>query len=127
MGKVSVRYIVHDVDEAIPFYTGYLGFELIMHPASPFAILDRGDLRLLLSSPGNQGGGGQTLGDGSIPTPGGWNRFHLEVEDLDSLVAQLEQKGVHFRSEAVDGVAGKQIILDDPSGNPIELFEYYDS
>ena len=127
MGKVSVRYIVHNVDEAIPFYTDLLGFELIMHPAPPFAILNRGDLRLLLSSPGTRGGGGQTLEDGSMPAPGGWNRFHLEVEDLKSVVAKLKQKGAHFRSEVVEGVAGQQIILDDPSGNPIELFEYYDS
>lgn len=125
MSTVSIRYIVNDVDEAIAFYTKNLGFELVMHPAPPFAILARGDLRLLLSAPDNRGGGGQSMPDGSQPKPGGWNRFHIEVDDLESMVIRLKKVGAHFRNEIIDGVAGKQILLEDPSGNPIELFEYY--
>lgn len=125
MSSVSVRYIVNDVDKAIAFYTKNLGFELVMHPAPPFAILNRGDFRLLLSAPNNHGGGGQSLPNGSQPKPGGWNRFHLEVDDLESTVARLKKAGAHFRNEIVEGVAGRQILLEDPSGNPIELFEYY--
>lgn len=125
MSAVSVRYIVNDVDEAIRFYTGQLGFSLVMHPAPPFAILSKGDLRLLLSAPNPQGGGGQSMHDGTRPTPGGWNRFHLEVDDLEKTVNLLKQQGAHFRNEIINGVAGKQILLEDPSGNPIELFEYY--
>ena len=122
MSTVSVRYIVNDVKEAISFYTEFLGFTVKMHPAPTFAMLDRGDLRLLLSSPSEQGGGGQTLADGRKPEPGGWNRISLEVSNLDSMVDKLKKKGVHFRSDIVHGVGGNQIILDDPSGNPIELF-----
>lgn len=125
MSAVSVRYIVNDVADAILFYTGQLGFSLVMHPAPPFAILSKGNLRLLLSAPGTQGGGGQLMADGTKPTPGGWNRFHLEVDDLEKTVDRLKQQGAHFRNEIVSGVAGKQILLEDPSGNPIELFEYY--
>jgi catechol 2,3-dioxygenase-like lactoylglutathione lyase family enzyme len=125
MAKVSVRYIVHDVDQAIKFYTGLLDFIVAMHPAPTFAILDRGDLRLLLSAPSEEGGGGKSMPDGTQPEPGGWNRFELEVDDLDSVVKKLKTQGAHFRNEIVEGVAGKQILLEDPSGNPIELFEYY--
>jgi catechol 2,3-dioxygenase-like lactoylglutathione lyase family enzyme len=120
---VSVRYIVHDVDEAITFYTGALGFTEVMHPAPSFAMLVRGDLRLVLSAPGGGPGGGQALPDGTLPTPGGWNRFTLEVEDIEQLVAGLRRDGVRFRSDIVTGVGGKQVIAEDPSGNPIELFE----
>jgi catechol 2,3-dioxygenase-like lactoylglutathione lyase family enzyme len=123
MAKVSVRYIVDDVDEAIPFYTGTLGFEVVMHPAPTFAILDRGDLRLLLSAPSERGGGGQTLSDGRRPEPGGWNRFSLEVPDLDAIVAALRANGARFRSEIVRGVGGDQVLVDDPSGNCVELFQ----
>ena len=126
MSSVSVRYIVNDVDEAITFYIKNLGFELVMHPAPPFAILSQGDLRLLLSAPNNQGGGGQSMPDGTQPEPGGWNRFHLKVDDLESTVTRLKKAGAHFRNKIVEGVAGKQILLEDPSGNPIELFEYYE-
>lgn len=123
MATVSVRYIVHDVDEAIGFYTGALGFTEVMHPAPSFAMLARGDLRLVLSAPGGGPGGGQALPDGTLPAPGGWNRFALEVEDIEQLVAGLRRDGVRFRSDIVTGVGGKQVIAEDPSGNPIELFE----
>ena len=120
---VLVRYIVHDVDAALAFYTGHLGFRVLMHPAPTFAILARGPLRLALSQPSSQGGGGQTLSDGRVPEPGGWNRFSLLVTDLDATVAELRDAGLTFRGDVVDGVAGRQILLDDPSGNPVELFE----
>ncbi|HET9897847.1 MAG TPA: VOC family protein [Streptosporangiaceae bacterium] len=123
MPTVSVRYIVNDVDEAIAFYGRHLGFHEDMHPAPRFAMMSRGDLRLVLSAPGGGPGGGQAMPDGTIPAPGGWNRFALEVSDLESLVDNLKQQGAHFRNEIVTGVGGRQIILDDPSGNPVELFE----
>jgi catechol 2,3-dioxygenase-like lactoylglutathione lyase family enzyme len=123
MASVSVRYIVDDVDAAIAFYCGHLGFEERMHPAPTFAMLTRGDLRLVLSAPSSAGGGGQAMPDGTIPQAGGWNRFMLEVEDLSTTATALRDAGVHFRNELVTGVGGKQILLDDPSGNPIELFE----
>ncbi len=123
MASVSVRYIVHDVDEAIRFYTELLSFKLEMHPAPTFAMLSRGDLRLVLSAPGGGAGGGQAMPDGRLPQPGGWNRFSLEVSDLADTVEQLRKKGARFRNDLVTGVGGKQILLEDPSGNPIELFE----
>jgi len=123
MATVSVRYIVEDVDAAIAFYTRHLGFHEEMHPAPTFAMLSRGDLRLLLSAPSRAGGGGQAMPDGTMPQPGGWNRFSLEVSDLAAMVEELREAQVHFRNEIVTGVGGRQILLDDPSGNPIELFE----
>ena len=123
MATVSVRYIVNDVDAAIAFYCEHLGFTEVMHPAPTFAMLERGDLRLVLSAPSGQGGGGQAMPDGTMPEPGGWNRFSLEVADLAALVETLRAAGAHFRNDIVDGVGGKQILLDDPSGNPVELFE----
>jgi catechol 2,3-dioxygenase-like lactoylglutathione lyase family enzyme len=123
MATVSVRYIVNDVDAAIDFYTRHLGFNEVMHPAPSFAMLARDDLRLLLSAPSGVGGGGQAMPDGTRPEPGGWNRFSLEVCDLDATVDELGKAGIHFRNDVVTGVGGKQILLDDPSGNPIELFE----
>ena len=123
MATVSVRYIVHDVDEAMRFYCDHLGFTEVMHPAPTFAMLSRGDLRLVLSAPGGGGGGGQAMPDGRVPEPGGWNRFTLEVTDLEGLVADLRSRGVHFRNEIVTGMGGNQILVDDPSGNPVELFE----
>jgi catechol 2,3-dioxygenase-like lactoylglutathione lyase family enzyme len=123
MATVSVRYIVDDVDAAIAFYTEQLGFEEVMHPAPTFAMLARGDLRLVLSAPSGAGGGGQAMPDGTKPEPGGWNRFMIEVADLASLVETLRQAGARFRNDVVEGVGGKQILLEDPSGNPIELFE----
>jgi catechol 2,3-dioxygenase-like lactoylglutathione lyase family enzyme len=123
MATVQVRYIVHDVDAAIAFYTGQLGFELVMHPAPAFAMLTRGDLRLVLSAPNPAGGGGQSMPDGTAPAPGGWNRFAIETPDLEARVAALRQAGARFRNDVVTGVGGRQILLEDPSGNPIELFE----
>lgn len=123
MPTVSVRYIVHDVDEAIAFYVDRLGFTELMHPAPAFAMLSRGDLRLVLSAPGGGPGGGQAMADGTAPSPGGWNRFAIEVDDLESLVSDLRASGVRFRNEIVDGVGGRQTIAEDPSGNPVELFE----
>jgi catechol 2,3-dioxygenase-like lactoylglutathione lyase family enzyme len=123
MATVSVRYIVHDVDEAIAFYVGALGFTEVMHPAPSFAMLSHGDLRLVLSAPGGGPGGGQAMSDGTLPSPGGWNRFALEVSDLEGLVAALQDAGVRFRNDIVNGVGGKQTIAEDPSGNPVELFE----
>jgi len=123
MATVQVRYIVHDVEAAIAFYTKQLGFKLNMHPAPPFAMLSRGDLRLVLSAPNPMGGGGQAMPDGPAPQPGGWNRFAIEVSDLAAAVDELRRTGAHFRTDIVTGVGGKQILVEDPSGNPIELFE----
>ena len=123
MATVSVRYIVDDVDRAIAFYTELLDFKLMMHPAPTFAMLSRGDLRLVLSAPGGGPGGGQDMPDGQLPKPVGWNRFSLEVADLTVMVERLRSKGAHFRNDIVSGVGGKQILLEDPSGNPVELFE----
>jgi catechol 2,3-dioxygenase-like lactoylglutathione lyase family enzyme len=123
MPTVQVRYIVNDVDAAIDFYVRQLGFQLDMHPAPPFAMLSRGDLRLVLSVPNSSGGGGQSMPDGTVPQPGGWNRFAIQVDDLAALVTRLRAAGAHFRNDIVTGVGGKQILVDDPSGNPIELFE----
>ena len=123
MSTVSVRYIVEDLDAAIGFYRDDLGFEIVMHPAPTFAMLSRGDLRLLLSVPSGQGGGGQVMPDGRRPEPGGWNRFQLEVDDLGSEVDRLRAAGARFRNEIVEGMGGNQILLEDPSGNAIELFQ----
>jgi catechol 2,3-dioxygenase-like lactoylglutathione lyase family enzyme len=123
MPTVSVRYIVNDVDEAIAFYSEHLGFREDMHPAPTFAMMSRGDLRLVLSAPGGGPGGGQAMPDGTLPSPGGWNRFAIEVSDLEGLVARLTQGGARFRNDIVAGVGGKQILVEDPSGNPVELFE----
>ena len=123
MATVSVRYFVDDVDAAIGFYCGLLGFQEVMRPAPPFAMLSRGDLRLLLSAPGGGPGGGAAMPDGTLPAPGGWNRFQLEVADVEGLVAQLRGAGARFRNEIVTGIGGKQILVEDPSGNPVELFE----
>jgi catechol 2,3-dioxygenase-like lactoylglutathione lyase family enzyme len=123
MATVSVRYIVHDVEAAIGFYTGHLGFSVQIHPNDMFAMLNRGDLRLVLSVPGAPAGGGQAMPDGTLPQPGGWNRFAVEVPDLDATVAELRRDGIRFRNDVVTGVGGKQIIAEDPSGNPVELFE----
>lgn len=123
MATVSVRYIVDDVDAAIGFYCEHLGFHEDMHPAPSFAMLSHGALRLVLSAPGGGPGGGQAMPDGTSPEPGGWNRFQLEVSDIEATVARLREHGARFRNEIVTGVGGKQILVEDPSGNPIELFE----
>ncbi|MDQ2874897.1 MAG: VOC family protein [Actinomycetota bacterium] len=123
MATVSVRYIVNDVDEAISFYCEQLGFTEDMHPAPTFAMLSKGDLRLVLSAAGGGPGGGQAMPDGTLPQPGGWNRFTIEVSDLAATVAKLRRGGARFRNDIVTGVGGRQTLLEDPSGNPVELFE----
>jgi catechol 2,3-dioxygenase-like lactoylglutathione lyase family enzyme len=120
---VGVRYIVNDVDAAIEFYRTRLGFQEVMHPAPSFAMLSRGELRLALSAPGGGPGGGQAMPGGTSPEAGGWNRFQLEVADLATTVDELRRQGTRFRSDIIEGVGGKQILLEDPSGNPVELFE----
>ena len=125
MGKVGVRYIVTDVDEAIAFYTEFLGFQVDMHPAPGFARISREDLQVFLNRPG-AGGAGQAMPDGQSPASGGWNRIMIEVNDLEALVEKMKDAGAKFRNEIVMGNGGKQILLNDPSGNPIELFESYD-
>jgi catechol 2,3-dioxygenase-like lactoylglutathione lyase family enzyme len=121
VATISVRYIVDDVEEAIAFYSERLGFGVEFNPPG-FAVLSRGDLRLLLNEPG-AGGAGQSMPDGRKPEPGGWNRIQLEVDDLASEIEDLGDAGARFRNEIVGGRGGKQILLEDPSGNPIELFE----
>ncbi len=122
MAPAQVRYIVRDIDAAIEFYTILLGFRLEMHPAPPFAILSHADLRLVLSVPNAAGGGGQAMPDGRVLEPGGWNRLALEVQDIEETVERLRSAGAKFRNNIVSGVGGKQTIVEDPSGNPIELF-----
>lgn len=120
---VSVRYLVDDVEAAVDFYTMQLGFAVAMHPAPGFAALDRGELRLLLNQVGGRGGASQPMPDGTQPVPGGWNRIQLEVDDLDATVARLREADVHLRNRVVEGTGGRQVLVDDPSGNAIELFE----
>ncbi len=124
MTTVNVRYIVNDVDLAIAFYTEMLDFELEMHPAPGFARLAKCDLALLLNQPG-EGGAGQAMPDGQMPASGGWNRIQVEVNDLDAIVDQLKKSGAKFRNEIVTGTGGKQILVEDPSGNPVELFQSF--
>jgi len=120
---VCFRYIVNDVDASIDFYTKHLGFTLEMHPAPPFAEISRGEMHLYLTQPFQAGGGGASMPSGEQQKPGGWNRVHLVVDELDPLVARLKSAGCRFRNELVQGVGGKQILLEDPSGNLVELFE----
>ena len=120
-GKVSVRYMVDDVDAAMAFYTEHFGFER-GHNASPaFAEVLRGNLRLLLAGP--KSSAGRPMPDGRTPEPGGWNRIHFVVDDIDAEVERLRAAGVGFRNDIVSGPGGRQILVDDPSGNPIEIFE----
>jgi len=123
MATVQVRYIVRDVDSAIEFYCKHFAFREMMHPAPAFAMLERDDLRLVLSKSNPEAGGGQAMPDETKQEPGGWNRFSIEVKDLENTVSALRKAGARFRNEIVKGVGGKQIIVEDPSGNPIELFE----
>lgn len=119
----TVRYIVDDVDAAIAFYTEQLGFREVMHPAPAFAMVARDDLRLALSKPGGGPGGGAAMPDGTLPEPGGWNRITVQVSGVEVEAARLRDAGVRFRSDVVTGVGGKQVLVEDPSGNPVELFE----
>jgi catechol 2,3-dioxygenase-like lactoylglutathione lyase family enzyme len=118
---VNVRYMVDDVEAAVAFYTKHFGFTLGSNMAPAFADVVRGPLRILLSGP--KSSAGRPMPDGSTPGPGGWNRIHFIVDDIDAEIARLRAAGVHFRSDVVTGPGGKQIVLDDPSGNPIELFQ----
>lgn len=126
MSTVSIRYVVNDVTVAVGFYTTHLGFTIQLQPNDSFAMLSRGDLRLVLvkpAQPGSPGGGGALMPDGTMQEPGGWNRFSIEVADLETTVAELRTHSVRFRNDIVEGVGGKQLIVEDPSGNPIELFQ----
>ena len=126
MAMVSVRYITQDADAAVDFYRERLGFDVEMHPGPGFAVLSRGDLRLLLNRPG-AGGAGQPMPDGRLPEPGGWNRFQIDVSDLEREVERLRAAGASFRNDIVTGGGGSQILLEDPSGNLIELFQPADA
>jgi catechol 2,3-dioxygenase-like lactoylglutathione lyase family enzyme len=117
---VTVRYLVHDVGAAVAFYAGNLGFTVAVDKAPVFAVVDRGNLRLILSGPTSSTG--EALPNGRVPEPGGWNRIHLPVADVDAEVARLRAAGVQFRSDPIDAPGGIHVVLDDPSGNPIELF-----
>lgn len=122
MPTPSIRYIVDDVDDAIAFYER-LGFSVAMRPGPGFAALTGEGLRLLLNTPGGGGGAGQALDDGAVPEPGGWNRFQIEVDDLDATVDRLSAAGVPFRSGVITGRGGRQVLASDPSGNVVELFQ----
>lgn len=121
MSTVNVRYMVDDVDEAVSFYTTHLGFTLLSSAAPAFADVSRGDLRLLLSGPASSAG--RPLPDGTKPAPGGWNRIEFVVDDIAAEVDRLRDAGLSFRNDIVTGPGGRQIVFDDPSGNPIELFQ----
>ncbi|HEX3199201.1 MAG TPA: VOC family protein [Propionibacteriaceae bacterium] len=123
MPTVSARYIVDDVDSAIEFYTSRLGFEVEMHPGPGFAALTRDGFRLYVNATGGPGGASQAMPDGRVPEPGGWNRIQIEVTDLAGLAEKLQKAGVTMRSDIIEGRGGNQVIVDDPAGNPVELFE----
>jgi catechol 2,3-dioxygenase-like lactoylglutathione lyase family enzyme len=124
MDKANVRYIVRDLEESLRFYCGTLGFEVEQHPGPGFASITRGQLRLLLSALRVDGGGAvQPMPDGALPQPGGWNRIQLRIPELDAEIARLDEAGARFRNRPVQGKGGRQILLEDPSGNLIELFQ----
>ena len=121
--QASVRYLVKDVDQAVEFYVDQLGFEVVFDAAPNFVVVSRGPLKLMLNVVGGSGGASQPMPDGRVPEPGGWSRFQLLVDDLESDVERLRSSGASFRNDIVNGIGGKQILLEDPSGNLIELFE----
>jgi catechol 2,3-dioxygenase-like lactoylglutathione lyase family enzyme len=123
MDKVRVRYMVNDVDRAASFYTKYLGFTEKPGATPNFAMLSRGNLDLVLSTPFGPGGAAKPMSDGRKAEPGGWNRIIITVDDLRAEVARLRKDNLHFRNDIVSGPGGSEILLDDPSGNPIELFQ----
>ena len=120
-GLVNVRYMVDDVEESIAFYTKVLDFEILNDFAPAFADVRRGNLRLLLAGP--KSSAGRPMPDGTKPGPGGWNRIHFIVDDMDAEVAHLRDAGGTFRNDVIEGPGGKQILLQDPSGNVVEIFE----
>jgi catechol 2,3-dioxygenase-like lactoylglutathione lyase family enzyme len=122
MARISIRYIVNDVPAAVAFYSEQLGFKVEMQPGPGFAMLSRDGVRLLLNQPGGGGGAGQAVA-GQTPEPGGWNRMQIEVENLTETAKRLKHAGCHFRGEIIVGRGGKQVLVEDPSGNPVELFE----
>ncbi|HEU5431696.1 MAG TPA: VOC family protein [Thermomicrobiales bacterium] len=124
MSKVGVRYIVDDVDAALAFYTELLGFRVEMHPAPQFGMASLGDLQLFFNQPG-AGAGGAAMPDGRLPEPGGWNRIRIEVDDLPATVERLRQSGARFRNDIIVGIGGggQQILVEDPAGNPVELYQ----
>src|SRR4051812_5694443 len=123
MTTVRVRYMVNELDPAVAFYTKYLGFQIKQQAKPNFAMLSRGNLELVLSTPFGPGGAAKPMADGRKAEPGGWNRIIMNVDDLASEVARLRKAGLHFRNEIAQGPGGSEILLDDPSGNPVELFQ----
>lgn len=123
MLSFGIRYIVNEIDSSLDFYTALLGFEIVMHPNEYFAILRRNNLQLMINTPAGPGGGAHTMPDGSSPEPGGWNRIQIQVADIEKEVAQLRKAGAHLKNDIVTGIGAKQILLEDPSGNVVELFE----
>ena len=123
MDKVRVRYMVNELDPAVSFYTTCLGFQLERQSKPNFAILERGHLELVLSTPFGPGGAAKPMSDGRKAEPGGWNRIILNVRDLNGEVARLRKANLHFRNDVVSGPGGSEILVDDPSGNPVELFQ----
>jgi len=121
--QTAIRYIVNDVDSSVGFYTKLLGFQIKQHVKSAFASLTLGSLQLFINQPG-AGGAGHAMPDGTMPTPGGWNRFQLQVKNIESVVEELKKNGAKFRNEIVTGIGGKQTLLEDPSGNLVEIFEF---
>jgi catechol 2,3-dioxygenase-like lactoylglutathione lyase family enzyme len=119
---VAIRYIVRDIESSVAFYTRLLGFDVRMQVKGAFAHLTLGDLQLFINQPG-AGGAGQPMPDGAIPAPGGWNRFQVQVKNIERVYEKLKEAGATFRNNIVTGVGGKQVLLEDPSGNLIELFE----
>lgn len=123
MASVGVRYLVSDVVAAAAFYTDWLGFSIEFDAAPGFAVVTRAELRLMLNAVDGPGGASQPMPDGQVPEPGGWNRIQLEVADLEAEVARLGAGGLRFRNDIVVGRGGSQVLLEDPSGNPVELFQ----